>query len=294
VLASDVEPLGNGQAVSVVEVDDSGFPTLVETSYDQQANAIIEVRKTVVNNTGATGSADNGVVTEYQPIDKWRTIQMVSKFLTEPTTKSFQGSVSVPLPSVLQDIAVYFHYSIMQIEGDRWRGGLALQPYMNIVSPPSPPYLATIEEFFTKEPAAITATSTQFSPQSVTVPALLSLVVSGDAPEGVIATFQTVKAFSVSIPECLMPASTIEVRPWPGMSNPLPAWASYQVATPPALVATTPSSLDGEITYVWPPERYRFGYYYVRRATFTLSAGSVSSGGGGGSPPIGGGGGKLG
>lgn len=74
--SSQVTPLGNGKSIKI-DVIYVAFATLVQTVVDDKTNLITHSSKTIVV-AGTTGGVVGNVVTEVNPVDKWRSIQIVS------------------------------------------------------------------------------------------------------------------------------------------------------------------------------------------------------------------------
>lgn len=55
-------------------------PTLVEFQWDQRIEAFVRIEKTIVTSVGMAPSLASNILTEYQQVDRWRSIQIVSKF----------------------------------------------------------------------------------------------------------------------------------------------------------------------------------------------------------------------
>jgi hypothetical protein len=87
VVSAAVQPDGKGKSIKQTKTlpDGEEWPTLREPEFVPQLNEFIDSYKTVVENTDQAGTKTGGAnpddleVTEYQPIDKWKTIQIVSK-----------------------------------------------------------------------------------------------------------------------------------------------------------------------------------------------------------------------
>lgn len=88
VVGAQVVPDSAGLAVKEVSAlpDGDSWPELRDPEFIPELNLFVDTYKAVVANTNQAGSRTGGtggndlVVTEYRPIDKWKTIQVVSKF----------------------------------------------------------------------------------------------------------------------------------------------------------------------------------------------------------------------
>jgi len=82
-LSAQTDPLGDGRAVEEVIglPDGETWPELVDDDYDAATGLMMEIRKTVIpaSPRPTTGITAVGVLTEVKALDKWRSIQIVSK-----------------------------------------------------------------------------------------------------------------------------------------------------------------------------------------------------------------------
>lgn len=118
----------------IVELPDTDeWPTLVQDIYDQNYDAIIRVEKTVVNPTGQSGSVVDGVITEYQDIDKWHRVQIVSRVPSDITERVDEMPVSQNFawPDVLKDVSIKYAAAYSEFGAS----GLGLMLDATIVEP---------------------------------------------------------------------------------------------------------------------------------------------------------------
>ena len=109
VIGSQVSPMGGGDAIKTTKTIDS-YPVLVEKRYDSQLDAIATITKTVI----VPGSADDvasatcGNVTEIQPVDRWRSIQIVTNVSAANRTEIIPGVFNYRFPAVLKSWGFYW------------------------------------------------------------------------------------------------------------------------------------------------------------------------------------------
>jgi hypothetical protein len=102
VLTSEVETLGDGTSVKrTVAKGPGAWPTLIDFEFDERLKVFVRVEKTVI----AAALADSpsivgGETTEYKGLDKWRSVQIVSKFdsgvIGTSTEREVTGRYSFP------------------------------------------------------------------------------------------------------------------------------------------------------------------------------------------------------
>ena len=109
VVDASVVPVSAGKSTLQKTELPSGesWPIIRETEYVSELELFIKTEKTFVENigertgtrTGGTGGADI-IVTEFKDYDKWKTIQMVSKFPFDKigSSRTFRKAINYPIP----------------------------------------------------------------------------------------------------------------------------------------------------------------------------------------------------
>jgi hypothetical protein len=102
VVTSEVETLGDGTSVKRTVARTAGaWPTMLDFEFDERLKTFARIEKTVVPVAAAdTPSVIAGTTTEFKGLDKWRSVQIVSKFITSvvgtSTTRRVTGKYSFP------------------------------------------------------------------------------------------------------------------------------------------------------------------------------------------------------
>jgi hypothetical protein len=117
VIGSAVSPLGNGDAIKTTKTIGS-YPTLVEHRYDSQLDAMLTITKTVIVPGSATGSKVSGTVTEIKPVDKWRSVQVVTSASGVERTEIIPGVFNFRVPPVLNRCGFYYTYAYAGFGGN--------------------------------------------------------------------------------------------------------------------------------------------------------------------------------
>jgi len=118
-LALESDPVGDGTyAETKATLDESAWPTLTEQEYNADLDIFIETEKKVVENLGQTSFRVGQVVTEYRDIDKWRTIQIVSKIDSSliGTTQAFKANIPYSFPNEIIETPVIVKAYFMKID----------------------------------------------------------------------------------------------------------------------------------------------------------------------------------
>ena len=112
VIGSQVSPMGGGDAIKTTKIIDA-YPVLVEKRYDNQLDAIATITKTVI----VPGSSDDvaskacGSITEIQPVDRWRSIQIKTSVAAANREEIIPGVFSFRFPAVLKRAGFYWTYA---------------------------------------------------------------------------------------------------------------------------------------------------------------------------------------
>jgi hypothetical protein len=125
ILDSSVDPIGDGNAVRTVATIDS-YPTLIDDQFDETTKTMIRVTKDVIVPGAANGSYTAGNVTEIQAVDRWRSIQINSRYLTTPAPANRAGAIasalpfqtSFQIPAVLTSASLRYVYAWASSSGD--------------------------------------------------------------------------------------------------------------------------------------------------------------------------------
>lgn len=127
---------------------DAAFPILTETKYDHFSRSIITITKQIVPPGSVTSSVVGGVLTEQQPLDKYRIVKIVSSVQDgTPATVTYPATVSVNIPpwftsnpaiatavsGALEDIGLGF---AMQRKDGKFQGTMTRSFYTSM--PPFP------------------------------------------------------------------------------------------------------------------------------------------------------------
>jgi len=96
VVKSTVEPLGDGTSLKTSITRIAGaWPTVTDFEFDERSEAFVKVEKIVIPVASAgTPSLTLGVLTEFKGLDKWRSVQIVSKFNTTVVGTSKERKVT--------------------------------------------------------------------------------------------------------------------------------------------------------------------------------------------------------
>ena len=117
IIGSSVSPLGNGDAVKTTKTLDS-YPTLVEHRYDNQLDAMLTITKSVIVPGTVTGSKLAGIVTEVRPVDKWRSVQVITQASGVERTEIIPGVFNFRVPPVLNRCGFYYTYAYAELGGN--------------------------------------------------------------------------------------------------------------------------------------------------------------------------------
>lgn len=112
ILDSNVVPFGDGNSLKTTKTLDA-YPTLVEHRWDEATRKILVITKDVVTPGTATGAFSAGNITEIQPVDKWRSIQINTQYLSSPlgSTETLPIRESYPYPPELTDVQFLSTYA---------------------------------------------------------------------------------------------------------------------------------------------------------------------------------------
>ena len=110
VVGSSVSPLGNGDAIKTTKTIND-YPALVENRYDSQLDAMLTITKTVVVPGTVTGSKSVGNITEIRPVDRWRSVQIVTTATGVERTEIIPGVFNFRVPPVLNRCGFYYTYA---------------------------------------------------------------------------------------------------------------------------------------------------------------------------------------
>jgi hypothetical protein len=105
---SAVRPLGAGKAISEKVEYPSSPATLIDIKTDEVTGIQYEIKKSLVDPSSAVPAPGSNETVERQAIDKWHSIQIVSKLLTSslPATETFPTVASFRFPPILQSIGI--------------------------------------------------------------------------------------------------------------------------------------------------------------------------------------------
>lgn len=266
--ASKVTPIGGGLALLTYTrraSAESQWPILVDYDVDDRTGELIRITRQVFDTTlaGTAGYVPGlaaGVETEHQALDKWRTIQIVSKFDTDAIstwTRTYQRSTSMNLPSKLVTATLRVAAS-----DSTWTGGeehnasVALE--LDMLEPPSGPWIVTYYESATQDPSSFSApVGVVLNPNSYNyVMKWVNTSRSGSRWSG----SPVVHIFH--IPESLH--GPVAVTP----DLPISPYCQFSSSIIPA---TSPTGYTGKIYNTFDPQYLRFGWWIVGYTEFNLS-----------------------
>lgn len=175
ILDSSVDPIGNGDAVRTVATIDS-YPTLIDDQFDETTKTMIRVTKDVIVPGAANGSYSAGNVTEIQAVDRWRSIQINSRYLTTPAPANRADAIasalpfqtSFQIPAVLTAATLQYVYAFASSSGD-----YDYAEDFNMVFGVKEQYSAAVEgrllRYFAAAPPTITPSANVYKPESHSV-----------------------------------------------------------------------------------------------------------------------------
>lgn len=149
-------------------------PELVQWVWDEQLRLFVKVTKTIVASSTVPVNtpvvAVNGVIVEYQPIDKNRSVQIVSSIYgsdgTPPPSFTYPTVVEhFPLPNEI--VGIPYIYYVWAASGDGESFALDLGLFIDIREGFTGPFVGRVTEFYTYTPSLIALpTLTPFNPQA--------------------------------------------------------------------------------------------------------------------------------
>lgn len=231
-----IVPLGNGKSIEQIQTYEQPFPDLEGTHVDEATGISVHYFKTIVA-AGTNGGVSGAFYTEVQPIDKWRSVQIVSSLNENslPADFTFETIVRHSFPDVIQAAGMVPQW-LISTDGTSNAIGLTINPIQGY----SGPCNARVKEKYltAAEFALYTApVITKFWPQGFSFPAFTYAGVS------------RVDVSHFNIPVSLHPAKTLTFDGFGFVDVP----------------ATNPTTLPfGSYIYIdVQPERWRFGVWKV-------------------------------
>lgn len=259
VVEAALKPAGGGKSVLQKSVlpDGESWPTLKSSEFDQGSGLLVDTEKTVVAAATAQGSIVSGVVTEIQPLDKWRSIQIVGKFnpSTPVGTDTVIGGLrsSFTFPDVLTSVS---WLEALARRGNRVAFDFAMQT--GITAGYSGPCEARLTERVDLVAGApVGWTYTEFKPRP-------RREVIGCTVAGVTVDSMRASALTIVIPETLHGALTI-TEPFAALVG--NADTSRAIKSTTSILATSPTDNPASGTWILKDlttERWRFGHYIHR------------------------------
>lgn len=175
VLDHSIDPLGDGYATRSVWTIDS-YPTLVEDMFDETTKTMIRITKDVIEPGTANGSYSAGNITEINPVDRWRSVRVNTRYLTDPAPGNRTAAISTALPfqtsfqipAVLQAVELQYVYAWASSGGD-----YDYAEDLNLVYDLKEQYSAAVEgrllRYFSAAPPTITPSADTYKPESHTI-----------------------------------------------------------------------------------------------------------------------------
>lgn len=275
--ASKVTPIGGGLALLTYTrraSAESQWPILVDYDVDDRTGLLIRITRQVFDTTlagtaGYVPGLSGNVETEHQALDRWRTIQIVSKFDTDAVaswSRSYSRTISLSLPPLLRTMAIrslgFDAYWTSLVgsggeSGEDHRADLGVE--YDMFDPGNGPWVSTVYE------------SMSTAPVNVSYP--LGVVLKPESYNFTIKFFpQTTRNGSrwsatptvivYRIPESIHGSISPTIEG--GIHGTI-------MASSRSIPATSPAQFSGNIITIFDPQYYRFGYWLCSYSTTNLS-----------------------
>lgn len=248
VVNSVVNALGDGLFHKISEqLEDASWPILVGTKVDEETGIVVSYTKQVVA-AGSTGGVAGNVYTEITPLDKWRSLKVISQISGGLPADEVVENITIPDFNFPAELESAEFYTAEATSGTKQTADVALAVELKQLRGP---FTGKLTRKYSMGPPTGLPTAVKYQPHADELPWTFAAYDT----EG----FISANARTFTIPYCLHGPLTIAAPSVSGSSG------SYAIA------ATTPTSIDsGDIVIRVTPQKWRLGLYVTEILEITL------------------------